>query len=233
MIKIVQAGHAGDSKYLVDMHRFRTRIFSERMGWDVHVDQNGLETDQFDCPEAVYFLSLNDQDQVIGTWRLVPTTLPIMINEVWPQFLDTIKIPVSPHIWEASRFAVSSPNGNTKEGLTEVNKATQELFIALTEACILSGIQEIYTLYDRRIARLIRRLGCTPFKTSEELPVDQEMSCVGAFKTDDHMLNALRSRCRDDIPALTLADLPPSLRFLRGDSGLTQDTQKTITAASA
>lgn len=215
MIKIVQSGNAGDTKYLIEMHRFRAKIFSERMGWDVAVDKNGLETDQFDCPEAAYFLALNDAEEVIGTWRLVPTTLPTMVEEVWPQFLKSIDIPASPYIWEASRFAVSSPKGATREGLAEVNIATQELFVALTEACILSGITDVYTLYDQRIARLIRRLDCEPYKTSKDILVDLTPSKVGAFKTDQKMLLSIRNKCSEDFPVITLDDLPPCLLELR------------------
>jgi|GEM_PF-696028 len=217
MIKIVQSGNTGDSRYLIEMHRFRAKIFMEKMGWDVQVDQNGLETDQFDCPEAAYFLALDDQQQVIGTWRLVPTTLPTMIAEVWPQFLNSITIPSHPYIWEASRFAVSSPKGATREGLAEVNRATQELFVALTEACMLCGISEVYTLYDERIGRLIRRLACDPYKVSADLPVDENLSRVGAFRTDAQMLQGIRAKCSEQFPAIQLKDLPPCLLALRKD----------------
>lgn len=215
MIKIVQSGNAGDTKYLFDMHRFRAKVFMEKMGWDVTVSQDGLETDQFDCPEAAYFLALDSHEKVIGTWRLIPTTLPTMIEKVWPDFLNSIDIPADPFVWEASRFAVSSPHGATREGLAEVNRATQELFVALTEACLLCGIEEVYTLYDHRICRLIKRLGCKPFKISRDIRVDGLPSKVGAFKTNSDMLLAIRSRCTEEFPPLKLSDLPPCLAQLR------------------
>ena len=77
MIEIVQPGQAGKTSYLFDMHRLRTRIFKERMNWDVDIDKNGLEIDDFDLPEAVYVLALDDEKNVIGSWRFLPKILTI------------------------------------------------------------------------------------------------------------------------------------------------------------
>lgn len=52
MIEIIQAGQAGKTRLLIEMYRLRAKIFKERMGWDVHVDMNGLEVDDFDTDEA-------------------------------------------------------------------------------------------------------------------------------------------------------------------------------------
>lgn len=211
MIKIVQAGEAGKTKFLFEMHRFRTRIFKENMKWDVDVDLNGLEVDDFDVPEAVYFLALDAENRVVGTWRILPTTIPIMINKVWPDFLDTIDIPSDPLVWEASRFAVSSVKGKSAEGLAEVNHATKELFYALTKVCMLCGIREIYTMYDMSIGRLVKRLNCEPYKRSDRLPVSGRTCEVGAFRTDEVMLSNIKSACGDMLQQFTVDDLPPIL----------------------
>lgn len=211
MLEIVQAGQAGKTKFLFDMHRLRTRVFKERMNWDVNVDSNGLEVDQFDLPDTVYLLALDEDKRVIGNWRLLPTSGPTMIRDVWPQFLDTIEMPSDPDVWETSRFAVNSPKGDSEEGLAAVSKATAELFCGLTELCILCGIREVYTMYDMRIARLLKRLNCKPRAVSKQIRIDDIYAQVGAFRTNEEMLARLREASGIERPMISREMLPPVL----------------------
>ncbi|HEX2549434.1 MAG TPA: acyl-homoserine-lactone synthase, partial [Gammaproteobacteria bacterium] len=108
MIHIVQAGQAGKTKYLIDMHRVRTKIFRDRMGWNVDINKMGLEIDEYDLPETVYILSTDKNDKVVGVWRFLPTTSPSMIRNIWPQYLKTLPIPYSVSMCETSRFGVDA-----------------------------------------------------------------------------------------------------------------------------
>jgi acyl homoserine lactone synthase len=212
MLEIAQAGQAGKTGLLFDMHRLRKRVFKDRMGWDVHIEGGDLEVDQFDLPEAVYLLALDDERRVIGTWRLLPCDGPIMIREVWPQFLSSIDIPSRADVLEASRFAVDSLRGNSVEGLAQVNRATQELFCGLTELCLLCGIAQVFTMYDARIARLLKRLDCEPAQVSERMTVGETLAQVGAFKTDRHMLARLRAASGIHEPLVAPDMVPPALQ---------------------
>lgn len=211
MLAIVQAGQAGKTSLLFDMHRFRKRVFSDRMAWDVHITAQGLEIDQFDLPEAIYILALNDAHQVIGTWRLLPTSGPTMIRDVWPEFLDTIAMPESPDVWEASRFAVDSPSSDPTASMAQVNRATQELFCGLTELCGMLGIRQVYTMYDMRIARLLKRLDCVPSSLSARRTIAGASAQVGAFTTDGAMLAKLRAATGIQESLIHVEELPPLL----------------------
>jgi N-acyl-L-homoserine lactone synthetase len=211
MLEVVQAGQAGKTKLLFDMHRLRTRVFKERMGWDVSISDDGLEVDQFDLPETIYLLVLDD-DEMIGSWRLLPTNGPTMIRDVWPEFLRSIDLPSDPDVWEASRFAVNSPIGDPGEGLAQVSRATQELLCGVTELCLLCGVREIYTMYDMRIARLLKRLNCKADIVSKQLEVAGNRAQVGAFHMNDALLARLRqaSGIRHRLVAPSM--LPPLLQ---------------------
>jgi N-acyl-L-homoserine lactone synthetase len=217
MLEIVQAGQAGKTRYLYDMHRLRKRVFKDRMGWDVTISSTGLETDDFDLPEAVYILALDDKARVIGNWRMLPTSGPTMIETIWPGFLETIRMPSDPLVWETSRFAVDAADTgslNTEEGLAQVHRATAELFCGLTELCLMCGIREIFTMYDMRIARLLKRLDCAPRRVSARIRVDDALSQVGAFQTDQDMLTRLRKATSLDEPLVKPSMLPPDLKAL-------------------
>lgn len=215
MLEIIQAGQAGKTKLLLDMHRMRKRVFKDRMGWDVNITAGGLEVDQFDIDDSVYLLSLNQQGQVIGNWRLLPTTGPTMVRDIWPQFLETLPMPSRPDVWETSRFAVDSPAGNTEEGLAQVNHATRELFVGLTELCLMCGIKQIFTFYDMRIARLLKRIDCPPTAISARLKIEDFQAEVGCFTTDEAMLDRLRTASGITEPLVTLDMLPPVLQHYR------------------
>ena len=215
MLEIAQAGQVGKTKFLFDMHRLRKRVFKDRMGWDVSFDQDGLEVDQFDLPDTVYLLALDPRQRVIGNWRLLPATGPTMIRDVWPQFLEHIDMPRALDIWETSRFAVDSPEDASTESAAQINRATQELFCGLTELCLLSGIREIFTLYDMRIARLLRRLDCPPRAVSAKIRIDDTLAQVGAFTTDETMLARLRAAANISECLVTPDMLPPVLQARR------------------
>lgn len=211
MIEIVQAGQAGKTSLLIDMHRLRKRIFKDRMGWDVQ-DNDGLEVDQFDIPEAIYLLALDQQKNVIGTWRILKATGPTMIRDIWPESLNSLPIPNDDRVWEVSRFGVHSYSTARDVGLNEVNQATSQLFCALTELGIMCGIKSVFTLYDARIARLLKRLDCQALNVSEPFLVDGRLTQTGCFATDHKMLSALRSRAGIKQSLVSVAKLPPSLR---------------------
>lgn len=211
MIEIVQNGQAGKASLLFDMHRLRARVFKEKMGWDVDVDSRGLEVDDYDLPETIYLLALNKQGRVIGNWRLQPTSGPTMVFDIWPEFLSTIDVPRADDIWEASRFAVNPLETNPALAMEESKSAVAEMFCALTELCLAVGIKEVMTLYDVRIARVIRRLNCQPYKLSEKLPVDNIPTQVGLFRTDDEMLLRIREATGIKKSLIDNVQLPRSI----------------------
>ncbi|MGE3770530.1 MAG: acyl-homoserine-lactone synthase [Bdellovibrionales bacterium] len=211
MIEVAQAGQGGKTSLLFSMHRLRARVFKDKMQWDVNVDGQGLEVDEFDLPQTVYVLALDDNRTVIGNWRMVPTSGPTMIRNLWPQFLGSIEMPSSDDVWEVSRFTVNSTKGDTSEGKQEAQQAIAELFCAMTELCMRCGIKEIYTMYDNRIARMIQRLDCQPHTLSEPTTIEGAECRVGAFYTDANMLSRIRAATGIQHSVIESIELPPIL----------------------
>lgn len=212
MIQVIQAGQAGKTRYLLEMYRMRALIFKERMGWDVNVDMHGLETDDFDTDAAIYLLSTNSDKKVVGSWRIIPTSHMTMIEKVWPEFTKDIKIEKSPFCWEMSRFGIlSNQEQSAKENINNFNKTTAELFCALTELCIHCGIEEIYTLYNKQIAKLLRRLNCEPLEVSSPRQVNGEDTYVGRFLPNKVMLSKLQEATSLTDGLIDFSDLPYAL----------------------
>lgn len=97
-----------DLDALVQMHRLRTRIFAERMGWEVAV-LSGMEIDEYDAQSPHYMLVRDGTDVVCGCWRLLPTLGRYMLRDTFGQLLFGQDAPASPRTWELSRFAIVSP----------------------------------------------------------------------------------------------------------------------------
>lgn len=210
MIKILQTGQAGTTRHLVDMHRVRTKIFRDRMGWDVDVNAMELEVDDYDIPETIYILHFDTLGQVTGTWRFLFTDQPSMIRTIWPHYCESLPVPFSDCMIETSRFGVHSETQNSADRQRQVNFATAEMIVALIETCILCGITDMYTLYNVKIKRLLERIGFKPYEVSDIIDLEGEPTVTARFKMDDALLHAVTSITGISC-AITPDDLPPLL----------------------
>lgn len=145
---------------LETIFRIRHRVFKERLGWDVP-SSNGLEQDQYDHEETWYFLLRDDDDEIVGTCRLIPTTSSYMIGEVFAELLDGDEPPHSPQIWEVSRLAVDIKETG-RQVLSQVHQLTRQLYCGMAELGLSLGISEFLGVYDLTIARFMNRVGATP-----------------------------------------------------------------------
>src|SRR3954470_20884564 len=112
------------SRRLEGMFRLRHEVFKERLDWEGGC-QNGRERDMFDDLDPVYIVC-EDEGEVLGSWRLLQTTKPYMLKDVFPELLHGIPAPEAPDVWEISRFAVSKRvHGN--ESMGSIKKVTNLL----------------------------------------------------------------------------------------------------------
>ena len=189
MIEVVTPENYGQHRARLDaMHRLRYEVFHERLKWRVN-SKNGRERDEFDDLSPIYLLA--GGDQVSGTWRLLPTTGPYMLNTVFSVLMEDEPAPCDPRVWETSRFAVSSELQG-EDGLAAVNRITGELFCGLVEFCLTRGIREIVTAYDIRIARLLPRVGCTPTWRSGRHRICDTIALAGRFDISEEQLEKIR-----------------------------------------
>jgi N-acyl-L-homoserine lactone synthetase len=155
MIVVIEPNNAREHSHLIDeMFRLRARVFRDRLDWDVQVS-NGMERDKYDDEGPVYLIYVNDDTrEVKGCLRLLPTTGPTLLADI---FADTLPGAVhisAPTIWECTRFCLG--DGDREEVLL----TSAALIIALGDVAINSGIDSIIGNFDSAMLRLYRRLGC-------------------------------------------------------------------------
>jgi acyl homoserine lactone synthase len=90
---------------LPSAHRLRYRIFVERQKYATPHGR-GMEWDQFDTPLAVHLIWRDEQGEARGVARLLPTTHPYMIKELWSHVVPKFALPCAPDVWEITRFGV-------------------------------------------------------------------------------------------------------------------------------
>ncbi len=91
---------------LDEHHQIRYRIYVEELRWrGLTARSDKREYDQFDLPETVYLLGL-EEGKVVGGLRLVPTTGPTLINDVFSRFASVRGVPRSPDVAEWTRIFV-------------------------------------------------------------------------------------------------------------------------------
>ncbi|GAB4392381.1 MAG: acyl-homoserine-lactone synthase [Kiloniellaceae bacterium] len=176
--------YAAYAEELRAMFQQRYRVFKQRLGWNVAV-RDDEERDQFDGCYPIYLLAFDERQCLRGSWRFLPTTGPYMLRDVFPQLLGGARAPYHPLIWEGSRFAV--------EGRGARHRVSSELLCAVTETCIALGIRELITVYDRRMERLLPRLGCPPKWQSPAARINGELAFTGRFDMNHATLASLRA----------------------------------------
>src|ERR1700722_12744909 len=103
MIRIVTKDNAERNvSILYQMHRIRKAVFKDRLGWDVTV-RGEFEIDEYDALGPSYLLSMDRHAAVNGCVRLLPTTGPNMLRDIFPTFVTRAAVPYGERMWGGSR----------------------------------------------------------------------------------------------------------------------------------
>ena len=83
MIEVIPAEYSSlYPETMRQMHRLRHEVFCTQLGW-VEPSEDRMEKDGFDRRGAIYLVSLDDHENVDGCWRLLPTSGPYMLSDVF------------------------------------------------------------------------------------------------------------------------------------------------------
>lgn len=162
MITIVDAINAAQHKTLLgEMYKLRARVFADRLGWDVHV-QNGMEKDVFDHLDPAYAISTNDAGDVVGCMRLLQTTGPHMLSDIFACLLDDEPPIRSSRVWEATRFCVDTTRLSGTGTRNSISYVTSEVMIGSFEYAMEAGVTDAVAVIDPVMDRVMRRSGNAP-----------------------------------------------------------------------
>jgi len=177
-----------DTNRLHKMHLLRARIFRDKKEWDVSVIA-GMEIDGYDALNP-YYMILQDHDlddDVLGCWRLLPTTGPNMLADTFPELLAGAPAPCAPDTWELSRFAICQPNGRAF--------AFSEQSIIAIRAVIYFGVErglsQFVTVTTVGVEKLLIRLGLDVRRLGPAKTIGVERAVALSIVINEKTLNAL------------------------------------------
>jgi len=177
------------SRRLEGMFRLRHEVFKERLDWEVG-SSGGRERDMFDDLNPVYIVC-EDAGEVLGSWRLLPTTKPYMLKDVFPELLYGKEAPEAPDVWEISRFAVSKRIvGN--ESLGTINKVTNLLLDQLFTFAAQRKINRIVAVADVRFERILKRAGLLTFRYGPPMQIGVTRAVSGYADVTDLNLRRMQ-----------------------------------------
>ena len=153
MIRYIYANQLHQFPLLRDtMFRDRADQFKTRLGWDVSVDANGFERDEYDDLNPLYVVWEKADGTHGGSMRLLPTVGRCMVNEHFLNLTDGVHIE-SPIIWECTRFCLAR---NTDRC------AAAALMLAGGEVMKGFGVEHYVGVFDARMVRIYKRIGASP-----------------------------------------------------------------------
>jgi N-acyl-L-homoserine lactone synthetase len=192
---ISRENRAGFATALAQMHRDRKTVFVDRLGWRLPIRDGGFEIDQFDGDDAVYLLATDDQGGHQGSLRLLPTTQPHLLSEVFPDLCER-GVPRAPDIWEITRLC-------TAPDLADPRPVRQQLLLGVVEFALMSGIRRYTCMTHVPYLNAVLAVGwdCEPLG----LPREDSGVTVGAIAINvtAETLAIVRERVGHRTPVLT------------------------------
>ncbi len=184
------------------MHEFRHEIFVGRLGWSLPL-LDGVERDQYDNEQAVYFVDRDAGGNITACARLLPTTTSYMLPDLFTELLGGRRPPRDPAVWELSRFAASVRK--SREGrILSLSQPTLDLLEAVCEFARQHAAKRLLLVTSIASERLLLRAGFDVHRLAAPMEMPEGL-CV-----------ALYIEVPADAPAVKRADSTPSRAPLPG-----------------
>ena len=174
MLRYIYGSELNDHPLLADtMFKDRATQFRDRLGWDVAVDANGYERDEYDAEDPLYVIWQRADGTHGGSMRFLPTMGPTMVNDHFKDLLDG-QVVRSPYIWESTRFCLA-PGA---EG-----RVAAALVLGGAEIGRGFGVSQCVGVFDARMVRIYRMIGACP-KVLGSSGTGKEQISVGIWSYD-------------------------------------------------
>ncbi|MGY6569730.1 MAG: acyl-homoserine-lactone synthase [Salinarimonas sp.] len=188
------------------MLRGRAAVFRDKLGWDVSVVQ-GRERDAYDDANPLYIVSCDPVDgRVAGSIRLMPTTGPTLMRDVFADVFEEDVDLVSATIWEATRFCVH-PDAPRRLSPKRMHLATCELAIAMCEIGLAAGLTQYIGVFEERMERVYARIGWKPDVLARSNRFSTGAIAVGLWDVGLDALAEMRDRSGIDAPLTQAATI--------------------------
>ena len=169
--------------------RLRHEIYVVERNWTNLARPDGLERDQFDNEDATYILA-SANGQIIGGSRLVPTTRPHLLSEVFPYLASVRGLPRAIDIYEWTRMFVVK---NRREGRTMGGQTRGMVICGVLEHCLDNSITGLTALIEMFWLPLFHSMGWTVVPLGLPELINGEWSIAVKMPIDENTLASTRA----------------------------------------
>ena len=117
-----------------------------------------LAVDQFDR-DSTYHVCVRDGGATVGYARLLPTTEPYLLSEVFPELMDGALIPRSSDVWELSRFCSCDLRGPSEHRRQADFWGCQAVLRAAVQCALEHRVSRLIAVSAVAMERILSRLG--------------------------------------------------------------------------
>ena len=194
MFITLQAHQYDAHRHLLDqMFRLRKRVFHDELKWEVSI-ADGMERDSYDSLNPVYLLWVTEDAQTLyGCMRLMPTTGPTLLYDVFRRTLPDAATLISPGIWEATRTCIDSDRVARDFPGVDQARGFGLLCLAAAECALQHGIHTVLSNYEPQMKRIYLRSGARISELGRADGYGLRPVCAGAFEISKEFVTSMRT----------------------------------------
>jgi N-acyl-L-homoserine lactone synthetase len=201
MFITVESHEYAKNAWLMDqMFRLRKKVFHDQLAWEVPVNGE-YERDFYDDRRPVYLMWCDDSRQKLyGSLRLMPTTGPTLLHDVFRKTFPANVDLTAPGIWEGTRMCVDEEAIKAEFPDIDAGRAFCLLLLALCECALAHGIHTMISNYEPHLKRIYKRAGAEVDELGRSDGYGKYPVCCGAFDVSNHVLIKMRAALKVDLP---------------------------------
>jgi len=210
MLHIVsQDNRALYQREIEEFYRVRKAVFIDELGWNIPVQEGGLEIDQYDDERAVYGFSFDADRQLTMACRYRPTDDRSLLMDVFSHALAPgVEDPSGPGVWEITR-GTGLESGGARHN--QRRRACQ--MITPLELCRAAGGTRCIAFAEVRLLPLFIQMGWRVKLLGD--PVDFGQGTGIAFEIDASDFAIAKIRRDFDLPEQGYVKLMPDANDTR------------------
>lgn len=201
MYALVQGHQYGRYEHLLDQYfRVRKTVFADRLGWKVKAC-GAFERDHYDDLNPAYLIWCDDnQNQLYGAVRLMPTTGPTLLYDVFRSTFPHAADLIAPGIYEGTRMCVDEEALAHDFPHMRCERALCLLLLALCEVALDNGIHMMISNYEPHMRRIYEKAGAAFDELGRADGFGKHPVCCGAFEVSSRVLSNMRVRMKIAAP---------------------------------
>lgn len=179
--------------------RARHAVYAEELGW-VQPSPDGLEIDPFDTAAAAYLIMIEDGEFIAGS-RLIPTSQPHLLSEVFPQSCNLLPMPRDPLVAEWTRGFIVRHRRD--KGSVRI---LAQACAAVMEHCLAAGYRQVGGIQDAKWIPLWTKMGWSIHTHGNPIDIDGNPWLPIYFDVTEAAMLSARALGRLPGPVLSSAN---------------------------